>query len=217
MRPLNSSVVVPVGSFLISIGLSLMFSGQIRPVLARQAGEATACIGSATAVSITVAAGSGIKKGVQGFNFAITEQTITVENSKKADFMVNDMLEVTVFDVVVTDTKNVKRPFGDMTLQVGYHPFPVYEATFPPGKRNINAIPAQVTPDMILARLKIVVAQLLPTVTVKRVTGAFKAQDTFTRQIITLFCEDGTELPVTKRPETKVTVDNKGNGGPVKN
>jgi hypothetical protein len=216
MRLLNSEFIVPAGSFLIAVGLSLGI-GYVKPVLARQAAEVTACIGSATATSITVAAGSGIKKGIQGFNFAITDQPITVENSKKADLMVNDMLEVTVFDVVVTDTKNVKHPLGDQTLQVSYAPFPVYENTFAPGKWNINAIPAQVTPDRILARLKVVVAQLLPTVTVKRVTGTFKGQDTFTRQIITLFCEDGTELPVTKRPETKLTVDGKGNGGPVKN
>jgi hypothetical protein len=217
MRLLNSSTVVPIASFLAALGLSLLGGGPVRNVLARQAGQVTGCTGSATATSITVAAGSGIKKGTAGWTFAILDQPITVVNSKTAGMMVGDFLDIEVDDVFGIDG-NKKHPFGTVYLRVPYTPFPTYDnQNLPPPGSNINALPATVTLAQIQANLKATVAKLLPGTTFKRITGTLNAQRTSTHQVISIICSDGTELPATPRPDTVVPVDNKGNGGPVKN
>jgi hypothetical protein len=218
MRHLNRSSLVPVASFVLAVGLSMLGGGPIRTVLARQVAGVTGCTGSATATSITVAAGSGIKKGVAGWTFAILDQPVTVVNSKTAGMMVGDFLDIDVDDVVATDTKNVRRPLGTLYLRVPYTPFPTYDnQNLPPPGSNVNAIPASVTLAAIQANLKSTVVKLLPTVTVKKITMTLNAQTTSTHQVITIICSDGTELPATPRPDTALPVDNKGNGNAVKN
>jgi hypothetical protein len=218
MRLLNFRFAVPAGSFLVAVGLSWLGGGPVRPVLARQAAGTTSCTGSATAVSITVAAGSGIMKGTEGWTFSITDQPINVVNSKQAGMTVSDILIIDVDDVVGIDTNHKKHPIGTQTLQVVYSPVPVYNNNnLPPPGSAVNAIPATVTLAAIQANLKNAVANLVPGVTLDKVKGTLNAQTTLTRQLITLVCQDGTELPNNPRTDTKLPVDGKGNGKAVKN
>jgi|SRR5579862_5997209 len=218
MRALDSRFVVPVASFLAAVALSWLGAGPVGLVLARQAGGSTPCTGSATGVSITVAAGSGIKKGTPGWTFSITDQPINVVNSKTAGLTVSDLLTIDMEDVVGIDTDHKKHPFGKQTLVVAYQPVPVYDNNnLPPPGSAVNAIPATITIATILQRLEHQVAGLLPGVTFTKVTGTLKAQTTLTDQLITIICSDGTELTANPRPQTKLPVDNKGDGKAVKN
>lgn len=218
MRHLNVRFAVPVCSFLLAVGLSWLAGGAVRPVLARQSTGTTTCTGSATAVSVTVAAGSGINKGTAGWTFSITDQPITLVNSKTAAMIVTDTLSIDVSDVVGIDSNHKKHPFGTQTLTVDYMPVLVLDKNNlqPPGS-NQNAIPATITLAGINANLFKTVSKLLPTVTIVKVTGNLNAQTTFTHQFISAVCGDGTDLPALPRPDTQLPVDGKGNGKAVKN
>ena len=135
MRLLNLRFAIPVGSFLLAVGLSWL-GGPVTPLIARQAGGATTCTGSAKAISITVAAA--------GWTFSITDQPINLVNSKTAGIGVSDILTIDVEDVSGTDTNHKKHPFGTITLKVPYNPLPVYvNESIPPPGLTPNAIPGR--------------------------------------------------------------------------
>src|SRR5436190_11568277 len=154
MRELKYGSIVPVVSFLVAAALSGLLGGTGRLLLARQAGGTTPCTGSATAQSITVAAGSGVKKGVGGWNIVITEQTINVQNSKTASMSVGDMLQIDADDVVGIDDKHKRHPVGQLTLKIPYDPLSHDYARLPQPGSTVNASPSQVTKDRIVAAIK---------------------------------------------------------------
>jgi hypothetical protein len=218
MRLLKFRFAIPAGSFLLAVGLSWLCGGAVRPVLARQSTGTTTCTGSATAVSVTVAAGSGIKKGTPGWTFSITDQPVNLVNSKTASLIVTDTLSIDVDDVVATDSDHKRHPFGTQTLTVDYLPVLVLEKNnLQPEGSSHNAIPATITLAGIDDKLFKSVANLLPGVKITKVTGNLNAQATFTHQFISAVCGDGTDLPTFPRPDTKLSVDGKGNAKPVKN
>jgi hypothetical protein len=221
MRHLNSRFLVPACSFLVAVALSLLGGGPIGRVLARQAGGATNCTGSAVANSITTAAGSGIKKGTQGWTFAILDQTVTLTNSKTADLSVSDQLNITASNVIGIDTKNAKHPYGDMDLSVIYNPFPVkeYPNVAPPGPAQFQFSPAQVTLSMITTNLKSAVTKELDLsgLDFKNMKFNLAAQTVSTHQIIVAFCkDDGTDLSDTPLADATLQVDANGDGKATK-
>jgi len=220
MRRLNFKLAVPVASFTVAVALSWLGGGPIGSVLARQAGDATACKGKATAQSITVAAGSGIKKGTAGWSFSILDQPIDLQHTKTAGLNVIDDLTLDFENVIGIDTNNKKHPYGKVSVTVFYQPFPVYNnESLPPPGQIINAIPATISYQGILGDLKNIVTKKLNDqgFQYKNMQWDLKAQTTYTHQYLTSVCSDGTDLPTFPRPDTLVPVDAKGNGNPVKN
>lgn len=212
MKKMNASLLIPMGSFVVALGLSLLFNGgMFKQVMARQAGGGTPCTGTLTANAITVAAVT--------WEHTISKQTVTATNNQKAYVDLVDVLRVSATNVTVTDTAGKKHTWATYPFNTNYAP--IWTPSFPapggnkdlsPGTATLNAIQNSLKAD-INAEL----AKLVPPTAIKRLAYTLGAQGTITTQVGTFTCEDGTKLTFTPRPPTTVNVNAKGTGGPVVN